>query len=289
MNPVAFQIGPFAVHWYGILIVGGALLAAYIATIEAKRRGENPEHAWDALALCLLFGIIGARLYHVFSIPEGCTPEASYPCGWYWYRQHPMDAIAFWHGGYRGLGIYGAVAGGVLAVFVYTRYAKLSFLRWLDIGAPGLILCQAIARWANYINQELYGPPTDLPWGIYIPPTHRLPGLEAYERFHPVFFYESMWNLLGFIVLMYVGRRFASRLLDGDIFFLYAIWYPFGRFFLEFLRPDAWKIGSIATAQIIALASIVISLALIIYRHRRARSAPQPVADEESGEAAEAP
>jgi phosphatidylglycerol:prolipoprotein diacylglycerol transferase len=107
--------------------------------------------------------------------------------------------------------------------------------------------------------------------------------------FHPVFFYESMWNLLGFIVLMYVGRRFASRLLDGDIFFLYAIWYPFGRFFLEFLRPDAWKIGDIATAQIIAVASIVISLALIIYRHRRARSAPQPAADEESDEAVETP
>jgi phosphatidylglycerol:prolipoprotein diacylglycerol transferase len=92
------------------------------------------------LALCLLFGIIGARLYHVFSIPEGCTPETLYPCGWYWYRRHPIDAIAFWRGGYRGLAIYGAVAGGVLAVFVYTRYAKLNFLRWLDIGAPGLIL-----------------------------------------------------------------------------------------------------------------------------------------------------
>jgi phosphatidylglycerol:prolipoprotein diacylglycerol transferase len=283
MNPVLVKIGPFAIHWYGVLIVLGALLAGYIASLEASRKGDEADYVWDALAVVLITGLIGARLYHVFSSPAGSI-------GWEYYRRHPVDIIAFWRGGFQGLGIYGAVAGGALGMWAYTYWNKLPFLRWVDYAAPGLVLAQAIGRWGNYINQELYGPPTDLPWGIYIPPANRLPGLEAYERFHPVFFYESMWNLLGFIVLMYVGRRFASRLLDGDVFFLYAIWYPFGRFFLEFLRPDAWKVGNIATAQIIAAASIVISLAFITYRHRRTESASQLAADdEESDEAVETP
>ncbi len=266
MNPIAFQVGPFVVRWYGILIVTGAILAGYVATIEARRRGEDPDHVWNALLLCLVLGIVGARLYHVFSSPQGGVR------GWAWYSQHPLDIIKIWEG---GLGIYGAVAGGAVGIYIYTRLHKLSFLRWLDIAAPGVILGQAIGRWGNFVNQELYGPPTTLPWGIRIDATHRLgefADLQRYPldtRFHPVFLYESLWNLVVFVTLMYVARRFKDRLLDGDVFLLYCILYPLGRIFVEMLRPDAWLIGGIATAQIIAVGAIVIAGSALLYRHRR--------------------
>jgi phosphatidylglycerol:prolipoprotein diacylglycerol transferase len=280
--PIAFRLGPFAVHWYGIIIVSAVLVAAYIATLEAKRRGQDPEHVWNALLLCLVLGIIGARIYHVFSSPRGGM------VGWDYYRQNPMAILQIWHG---GLAIYGAVIGGVLAVYIYSRLNKLSFLQWVDIGTPGLILAQVIGRWGNFVNQELYGYPTSLPWGITIAPAYRIPpfdDLTVYPpdtRFHPVFLYESLWNLLGFILLMYVARRYADRLLNGDILCLYAIWYPVGRMFVEALRPDAWLIGGIAAAQIFAAIAIVVSGAIILYRHRRARSAVElPAAEEELAE-----
>ena len=116
MNPVLLKIGPLQVHWYGLLIVGGAVLAAWLCTVEAKRRGEDPEHAWNLLTWALIFGIIGARLYHVFSTPTGNF------AGWDYYRQNPIEIIAFWNGGFRGLGIYGAVIGGVFAFWLYTRH-----------------------------------------------------------------------------------------------------------------------------------------------------------------------
>ena len=244
-----------------MLIVAGALAGTFVASQEAKRRGEDPEHVWNMITLILIFGIIGARLYHVFSSPVGSV-------GWNYYRKHPLEIIAFWHGGFAGLGIFGALAGGALAMFLYTRHHKLSFPRWMDIAAPAVPLGQAIGRWGNFFNQELYGYPTNLPWAIYIAPEHRLPGLENFERFHPCFLYESLWNLLGFFFLLYVARRYEERLLDGDLFLLYLIWYPFGRFFVEALRPDAWRVWGVPMAQIICVASIAASLALLIYRHR---------------------
>jgi phosphatidylglycerol:prolipoprotein diacylglycerol transferase len=271
-----------AVHWYGIIIVVATLVGAYVASLEARRRGQDPDHAWNALLLCLILGIIGARLYHVFSSPRGGM------LGWDYYRQNPIAILQIWHG---GLAIYGAVAGGILAVYIYARLNKLSFLQWVDIGTPGLILAQVIGRWGNFVNQELYGPPTSLPWGITIgipyriPPYNDLTVYPADTRFHPVFLYESLWNLLGFLLLMYVVRRYADRLLDGDVLCLYAIWYPVGRIFVEALRPDAWLIGGIAAAQIFAVIAIVVSVAAILYRRRRARPAAEPpLAEEEFSE-----
>ncbi len=225
MNPVLLQLGPLTVHWYGILIVTGAVIAAYICTIEAKRRGEDPDHVWNLLTLALIFGIIGARLYHVFSTPAGNF------VGWAYYREHPIDIIAFWNGGFRGLGIYGAVAGGVLAFAIYCAYKRLSFPRWLDIATPGILLAQAIGRMGNFINQELYGPATNLPWAFRINPTFpcqepagspmacgipdRLNDAArqwyATNGFHPTFFYEALWNLLGFAIVM-VRRPEAGQL-----------------------------------------------------------------------------
>jgi phosphatidylglycerol:prolipoprotein diacylglycerol transferase len=255
---IAFRIGPIAIAWYGIIIVGSAMLAAYMAEREAKWRGEDPEHVWNGLLWCLILGMIGARLYHVVSSLD-------------YYRQYPMQIFNTRHG---GLAIYGAVAGGAVALWLYTRTHGLNFARWADIATPGLILAQALARWGNYLNQELYGYPTTLPWGIGIDAAHRIPpfnDLTTYPldtRFHPTFLYESVGNLVNFALVMYISRRYANRLKDGDLILLYGVLYPLLRFFIEFQRPDAWKISGVATAQWIALASVLICGALLVYRHR---------------------
>jgi len=269
MDPIAFRIGPLAVHWYGLLIVIGAVLAAVIATYEAKRRGEDPEHVWNVLTYCLILGIIGARLYHVFSSPEGGF------VGWQYYKQNPIEIIAFWRGGFRGLGIYGAVIGGVVAIVLYTYFAKLNLLRWLDIPTPGLLVAQVVGRMGNFINQELYGQPTTLPWGVSIDCLHRYGAFTCDKvaettRFHPTFFYEAIWNIIGFGLIMWLGRKFHRKMRDGDVFFAYLIWYPLGRFWVEYFRPDAWLVGGskLATAQLIALISIVFGAVMIFLRHR---------------------
>jgi len=286
--PPAMTIGPITIHWYGLLIVTGAVLAAVVASAEARRRGEDPERAWDILVWCLLLGIIGARLYHVISRPAGGF------VGWDYYKEHPIDIIAFWKGGFRGLGIYGGVVGGVLAIFIYTWRHKLSFWRWLDIVSPGVLLAQAIGRWGNFMNQELYGPPmkNPMPWGLKIDAQHRYGeylDLQKYPvettRFHPTFLYESLWNLIGFALLLWIGRRFAHRLRNGDVFFLYLIWYPVGRFFIEMLRPDAWTIGGMATAQWIALLAILFALVGLYINHRR----PLPTPSVESATSSDEP
>ena len=279
-------------HWYGLLIVGGAVLAAWLSTKEAKRRGEDPEHVWSLLTWCLIFGIIGARLYHVFSTPTGNF------AGWEYYRQNPIEIIKFWNGGFRGLGIYGAVAGGALAVVIYTWKNHLSLLRWLDIPAPGLLVAQAIGRMGNRINQELYGPPTNLPWAFHIDPrfpcqepagspnacglSDRLTpeALDWYRNngYHPTFFYEALWNLLGAAVLWFGGRALVNKLRDGDIFFTYMIWYGIGRFWVEMFRPDAWRMGQLATAQWIGLGFVAFGVVAIIINHLvPRRMAAEPV------------
>lgn len=254
---IAIRIGPLAIAWYGIIIVSSAMIAAWLAEREAKRRGDNPEHVWNALLLCLILGMVGARLYHVVSSLD-------------YYLQNPLQILNTRSG---GLAIYGAVAGGALGLWLYTHYNKLSFAHWADIAAPGVILAQVIARWANYLNQELYGFPTTLPWGIGIDAAHRIPPFNDLTqfplttRFHPTFLYESLWNLVNFAIVMYVSRRFADRLKDGDLILLYGVLYPITRFFIEFQRPDAWKISGAATAQWIAVASILICGSLLRYRH----------------------
>jgi phosphatidylglycerol:prolipoprotein diacylglycerol transferase len=170
-----------------------------------------------------------------------------------------------------GFGIYGAVVGGLIGVWAFAKRNKLRFLEWADYCAPGLLLAQAIGRWGNFFNQELYGPPTDLPWGIYIAPDHRLPGLEAFDRFHPTFFYESVLNFAGFLILLYLARNWQKGRLYGDILFIYGLIYPFIRFFIEFLRPDAWMIGGIATAQLVSIGSFVFLSCLLIVRRKLRR------------------
>jgi len=261
---VAFHLGPLTVYWYGIILVTGMLVGGYVAAFEAKRRGEKEDHVWNMLMVVVLLGIVGARLYHVFSSPAGGN------VGWAYYRVHPAAIFYIWDG---GLGIYGAIVGGLIGILLYTYRNKLSLLRYLDIGAPALLIGQAIGRWGNWANQELYGPPTTLPWGIPIDQYHRIPPLDDLTRypltmrFQPDFLYESLWSLVGVILLLAVGRKLAGKLKEGDLFLAYLVWYPLGRLWVEALRPDAWRIGNIPTAQIISVVLIVIAAVLLLVRH----------------------
>jgi len=268
-NSVAFSIplpdgSSFPIYWYGILIVTGALVGAYVATLQAKRRGIDTDHVWNALLLCLIFGVVGARLYHVISSPTGTNIGLAY------YMQNPMEILNFRQG---GLGIYGAVAGGLLAIYLYVRYAKVNFWTMVDIAVPGLFFGQAIGRWGNFFNQELYGFPTTFPWGIPIDAAHRLPifaDLTKYPVettfFQPTFLYESLWNLAAAISVLTIARRWAKAK-PGDLLLLWGMLYGLGRFLVEFQRPDAWLISGIPTAQLIGLALIVICGVTLMYRH----------------------
>ena len=287
-NPILFEFGPFAIRWYGLLIVMGALAAAYVGTIEARRKREDPDHVWNLLIWVLIFGIIGARIYHVLSSPSGASRGFNY-----YFIENPFtdvtlfgavipfpSALMIWEG---GIGIFGGLIGGILAVIIYTKRHSLNVWRWLDILAPGMLLAQAIGRWGNYFNQELYGPPTELPWGIFItnvnqriPPYNDLTVYPLTTTFHPVFLYESLWNLLGFVLLMWIGRKYASKLLDGDLLSLYLIWYPVGRILVESLRPDAWTLSGIPTAQIVSVGLIIIGAGTMWYRRKRPELATNP-------------
>jgi phosphatidylglycerol:prolipoprotein diacylglycerol transferase len=262
-----FFIGPLHVRFYGIILMLGAVAGAWLATRETKRRGYNPEIVWDLLTYLLIGGIIGARIWHILTPP----PSSAITAGWYF--THPLDALAIWKG---GLGIPGAVIGGLIVLFFYTRKHKLNFAEWTDIVAPSIALGQAIGRWGNFFNQELYGGPTNLPWGIAIQKEHRVDQYQDLSRFpvettrfHPLFLYESIWNLANMFLLLWISRRFADRLKKGDIFLIYLIVYPVGRFFLDFLRVDASMVGGININQTVMAVVAVLSAAALLWRHRR--------------------
>jgi phosphatidylglycerol:prolipoprotein diacylglycerol transferase len=272
INPIILQLGPFEVRWYGVLIMTGVALGAYFASRLAQKRGRNPDHVWGCLILAVVMAILGARLYHVFSTPAGCPPDATFPCGWPYYRHHFFEAFAFWKsGGFQGLGIYGAIVGGILGVSIYAWWNRLKPLQWLDVGAIGLAFGQFVGRWGNFINQELYGPPTGSDWfGILINPElpHQMPPDGRYDlRYHPTFLYESLWCLVVFLFLYAVYSRLPHKLRDGDMLIGYLVLYPFGRFFVEMFRPDAWTIGGLATAQWIAIGSVTVGLIVLALRH----------------------
>jgi phosphatidylglycerol:prolipoprotein diacylglycerol transferase len=177
---------------------------------------------------------------------------------------HPLAAIAIWNG---GLGILGAVVGGVLPLLWFAHRHHLPVLTWLDLLSPSLALGQAIGRWGNFFNQELYGAPTNLPWAIYIDPQHRYPGFENVAYYHPLFLYESLWNFANLALLLWASRHFKNRLYPGDIFLIYLIVYPLGRFLLEFLRLDSSMVAGININQIIMGAIALVSALVLIARH----------------------
>jgi phosphatidylglycerol:prolipoprotein diacylglycerol transferase len=264
--PIPFLNQSFHIYFYGILIMLGVIAAAFLAQAEAKRRGMNPEIVWDVLFWVVLAGIIGARVWHIFTPPpsmveQGITTK--------WYLTHPLDMINIRNG---GLGIPGAVIGGALALWIFCRKKKISFLTWADVAIPGVALAQAIGRWGNFFNQELYGQPTNLPWKLYIDPAHRVPGYENFDYFQPLFLYESLWNVLNMAVLLWMGRRFEKWLKPGDLFFVYMIMYSIGRFSLDFLRLDASQVGGINFNQTFVV-FVALAAGVFFYLNHRPRHA----------------
>ncbi len=280
------EIGGLQIRFYSVAILLGLFAGIALGQWLAKRYREDPAHAVNIAVLGAIFGIIGARLYHVFDQQE-----------WPRYRDNPAEIFAVWNG---GIGIFGAFVGAVFALVVYTyfkaelrRYASVPFsvpvlvrrrppvstINWLDIAAPAFLLGQAIGRWGNYFNQELFGKPTDLPWAVTIPTdqvAREAPEFLGFNTFHPLFAYESLLNFLGVAIIVFVIFRLGPRLRPGDSLSMYMMWYPVVRFSLEFLRTDPWEQGGIPMAQIVSVAMFAFGAGSFAYRHLRA--APEPKA-----------
>ena len=224
----------------------------------------NPEHVWGGVGWALVLGVIGARLYHVL------TPSPSMEAVGIFspldYFRNPYQLINLRNG---GLGIYGGIAGGVLGLWIYTRRHRLPSLAWADMAAVGMALGQVFGRWGNFFNQELYGRPTNVPWGIIIEPAYRLPAYSEYSRFHPAFLYESLWSLLTFLILLTLARRYAHKLLTGDLMALYLVMYAIGRTLLEMVRLDSrlLNLGGLQLNMAVAtFVSLLVAAAMIVWR-----------------------
>lgn len=281
-----FWLGPVFVYCYAIIILAGAVAATYLTIYLAKKRGEDPEIPWDMLPWLLVGGIIGARVWHILTPPASMVEQGITTM---YYLTHPLDAINFRKG---GLGIPGAVIGGILALWVYCRKKKISMLTWMDLLAPGLLLAQGIGRWGNFLNQELYGAPTNLPWAITIDAAHRLPGYQDVAMYHPLFLYEFLWNSFSALLLIYLILNLKNWLIKGDIFRFYLILYPTARFLLEFLRLDPSPVAGLNINQTFMAVLVVFSLIWLVVAHknRKPEDAVTIVdtdAEEEAAEVAE--
>ena len=235
------------IAWYGIIIMVGILLAACYALWRAKQSGITSDDMLDVILVAVIVSVLGARIYYVV---------------FYGGYESLYDLIAVWNG---GLAIYGAVIGGIIALFVMGKIKKISPLKLLDIGAASIILGQAIGRWGNFVNAEAYGYETDLPWRMGI-------GSGASAIFvHPTFLYESLWNFAGFFLIWWLFRK---KKYDGQILLIYLAWYGFGRMFIEGLRTDSlWLIPNvIRVSQLLAAVCFAICTALLVFfavRHQK--------------------
>jgi prolipoprotein diacylglyceryl transferase len=256
------ELGPISLHVYGMLLAIGVVVAVKVTTIRWSRRGRDPNEIVDIALVGIVAGVVGARLYHVATDYQRFTDGR-------W-----IDAVKVWQG---GLSIWGAVAGGGLAVAVVARRRHLRALALTDCVVPGLFLAQAIGRWGNWFNQELFGRPTDLPWGLEISPGERPDGYERYDTFHPTFLYESLYCLLGAWVLVRIDRR--GTLARGQLTALYVAGYAFGRFFIENLRID--EAHRVLGRRVNAWVSLVVlfgGLAWFAWLHRHGEPADAPPA-----------
>ena len=260
------EVGPVELHAYGLMLLLGILGAVWLTGIRWTRRGGD----WDLVLRVAMWGvaggIVGARAYHVL------TSWSEVPDEWW-------GPFAVWRG---GLGVWGGIAGGVLAGSVVVRRSGNSVFEFMNAVAPGLLLAQAIGRWGNYFNQELFGEPTNRAWGLEIDPARRPPQFADSETFHPTFLYEFGWNLLGVIVLLVVDRRF--RIKPPGLFALYVAWYTFGRTFEELIRIDpSHEYFGFRLNFYVSAALFVVAVAAFIWAQSReteddvARPRPRPI------------
>ncbi len=261
--PEIFGLGPFPLRYYGLCIALGIIAATSLTSRELVRKGFEGTLAVDSLFFIVPPGFVGARAYHVVTDYD-------------LYREDPFPAVFLVNNG--GLGIYGGVVGGFIGLLIFARVKGISPLAFADAIAPGLILAQAIGRWGNYFNQELYGRPSKLPWAIEISAENRQ-GVPAEfadaTTFQPTFLYESIWNLLGCFLLLYIARRFSSWLLDGDLMMIYVSLYSVGRFFVEALRIDpAFLIGGTIRGNLFVSSILALGFAMIVLL-RHSRSTPR--------------
>jgi phosphatidylglycerol---prolipoprotein diacylglyceryl transferase len=278
-DPVAFQLGPIPVFWYGVCYAVGLALAYIVITREARRRGLDARLVDNGIIIVAVVALIGGRLYHVID-------------QWHLYQD---DLLKIVMPPYTGLGVYGGILTGTIAAVVVTKLWKQSFWKWTDVIAPGLFVMQAVGRLGNFFNQELYGPPTTLPWGIAIECEHRIVQYPCATYpvdttfFQPLFLYESISGVVGAITLLWIARRWGARLRPGDLFLLFLVWYAIVRLLLETLRADNWTLFGIPTAMVVS--ALVIAFAVVVFaiRHRPGsgveRWGDPPVRDEDTYEA----
>jgi phosphatidylglycerol---prolipoprotein diacylglyceryl transferase len=267
IDPVIFSLHigtfTFALRWYGVLVMLGVLVSVWYAEREVRRRGEKGQVLWDALIWILPASIIGARLWYVVNATLG---------GNSYYLDNPIQIFNIPQG---GLHIYGGLLLGGIVMLFFLRRHKMDVWLFLDAIGPTVLLGQAIARPANFINQELYGQPTKLPWGIPIDAAHRIDvykDLVQYPlettRFHPTFAYEMIWNFLAFALIVYLTHRFFERLKPGAVFFSWLILAGLGRFLIEFFRPDQPHLGNswLSFTQIATIVMMLMGLLMLAFR-----------------------
>ena len=242
MDRVAFSIFGIDVMWYGILMALGMIIGTLLAIKEGKRVGIKEDDILDLAIVAIPSGLIGARLYYVIF-------------NWDYYSQNISQVLNF-RGG--GMAIHGALIGGILAGYLFSRYKKMSFFKLADTVIIGVPLAQAIGRWGNFINQEAHGGPTNLPWGIMV----------NGEKVHPTFLYESIWNI-GIFIFLWIFRK--KKQYEGEVIVLYTILYSLGRFFIEGLRTDSLMIGPFRMAQVISLVGVIGGIVVHIYLSKKSK------------------
>ena len=272
LNPIAFSVFGWDVHWYSVIIACGFLLAVAYCYWRAPRFGVDQEKLIDMLFFAVPLCIIGARAYYVIFNPAVCfDADGSFSL---------YNMIAIWDG---GLAIYGAIIMAILTVAVYCKVRRQNFWDYTDIGCFGVLIGQLVGRWGNFVNVEAFGGVTDLPWRMCSPSIadyllqHGLVDEAAYQQVldgtlgvHPTFFYESMWNLLGFILLVLIARK--GRKFNGQLFLSYVVWYGVGRAVIEGLRTDSlYFFGTgLRSSQILGLASALVAIVVMAIRFRTA-------------------
>ena len=254
IDPVAISIGPIKIYWYGIIIALAMLIGISLATKEAQKLGLEEDTMVDMALWAIPIGFIGARLYYVLF-------------KWDYYIQNPSEIIAIWNG---GIAIYGGLIAGGLAVYWFARRKKMTLTLLLDILTPSVLLAQSIGRWGNFINQEAHGGAVSRQFleTLYLPEFIIEQMNINGTYYHPTFLYESLWSLLGFILLI-ILRNQKDLLRRGEVALSYVIWYSFGRFFIEGMRTDSLWIGDIMRAsQVLSLVLFISAIVLWIYRRR---------------------